>query len=44
MATKEISDFLSVSPKTIENQRNAIRKKLGILRKSVNLPSFLKTI
>jgi PAS domain S-box-containing protein len=41
---KNIADFLSISPKTVENQRNGIRKKLGILRKNVNLPSFLKTI
>lgn len=44
MSTKEIADFLSSSPKTVENQRNTIRRKLGILRKTVHLPAFLQTL
>lgn len=44
MTTKDIADFLNTSLKTVDNQRNTIRRKLGILKKNINLPSFLRTI
>jgi PAS domain S-box-containing protein len=44
MTTKDIADFLSTSLKTVDNQRNTIRRKLGILKKNISLPSFLRTI
>jgi PAS domain S-box-containing protein len=39
--TKQISELLSLSEKTIEDHRKGIRKKLGILNKKVNLKSHL---
>lgn len=44
MTTKDIADFLNTSLKTVDNQRNTIRRKLGILKKNISLPSFLRTI
>lgn len=44
MTTKDIAEFLNTSLKTVDNQRNTIRRKLGILKKDVSLPSFLRTI
>lgn len=44
MTTKDIAGYLNTSFKTVDNQRNAIRRKLGILKKNINLPSFLRTI
>ncbi len=42
LGTKEIAQLLKSSEATVENQRNSIRKKLGISRKSVNLSVFLR--
>jgi DNA-binding CsgD family transcriptional regulator len=42
--SKEIAALLGVSFKTIKNQRNAIRKKLGIAGKKVNLRTYLMAL
>lgn len=42
LGTKEIAQLLKSSEATVENQRNSIRKKLGISRKTVNLSTFLR--
>ncbi|MFC2027719.1 LuxR C-terminal-related transcriptional regulator [Chloroflexota bacterium] len=39
--TKEISDVLNLSPKTIDTHREHIRKKLGIKNREINLQSYL---
>jgi len=39
--TKEIAEFMALSPRTIETHRKNIRKKLGIERKKGNLRSHL---
>ncbi|MCD6459368.1 hypothetical protein J7L67_01715 [bacterium] len=44
LATKEISDILNISPTTVDRHRNNIRKKLGIVKKNVNLTSYLQNI
>jgi len=44
LSTKDIASTLNVSIATIENQRNSIRKKLGISKESVNLVSFLQSL
>lgn len=41
LTSKEISELLKVSYKTIDKHRRNIRKKLGISKKKVNLTSFL---
>ena len=43
-STKEIAALVNLSPKTIQNQRNAIRKKLDLANKKVNLQSFLLSL
>jgi len=44
LGTKEIAGLLKSSAATIENQRNSIRKKLGISRRAVNLTSLLQSL
>jgi PAS domain S-box-containing protein len=44
LSNKEIAGFFHVSLSTVENQRNAIRKKLGISRKEVNLATYLQSL
>ena len=41
-STKEISEYLSMSPSTISSYRNNIRKKLGLVKTKTNLYTFLK--
>jgi len=42
--SKQISEAMHVSPRTIETHRNNIRKKLDISRKEVNLATYLKSL
>jgi len=44
LASKDIAQFFHVSLSTIENQRNAIRKKLAISKQEVNLASYLQSL
>ena len=44
LTTKEISELLCSSKRTIDNHRNNIRKKLGISRKNVDLADYLKSL
>lgn len=44
LASKDIAQFFHVSISTIENQRNAIRKKLAISKQEVNLASYLQSL
>jgi DNA-binding response OmpR family regulator/DNA-binding CsgD family transcriptional regulator len=41
---KEMSRFLDISYKTVETHRRNIRRKLGIVNKSVNLTTFLNSM
>jgi len=43
LGTKEIAEELHVTPSTLENQRNSIRKKLGISNHKINLTSYLQS-
>lgn len=42
LTSKEISQLLTVAPRTIEIHRNNIRKKLGISKEKINLTSYLQ--
>ena len=43
LTSKEIANLLNISLSTVERHRNNIRNKFGIVKKSFNLTSFLKT-
>lgn len=43
VASKEISQMLNISFKTVETHRNKIRKKFGIRNKDINLTTYLQT-
>ncbi len=43
LASKEIASLLNISLRTAEKHRINIRRKLGIIKKDINLASFLKT-
>ena len=42
--SKEIAEFMFVSPSTVSFHRNNLRKKLGILQKKTNLRSYLSSL
>lgn len=44
LSSKEICAMLNISFKTIETHRNKIRKKLGIIRKDINLTTYLQSL
>jgi len=41
LSSKGIARHFGISPSTVENQRNTIRKKLGIAGKAINLEQYL---
>jgi DNA-binding CsgD family transcriptional regulator len=42
--SKEISDFLSISPSGVEYHRNNIREKLGIKKQNINMRNHLASL
>jgi PAS domain S-box-containing protein len=44
LSTKEMASLMNSSSRTVENQRNRIRKKLEISQKDVNLTVYLQTL
>ncbi len=42
--TKEISELLNLSSRTIDSHRNRIRKKLGLSNRKINLKSYLLSL
>jgi DNA-binding NarL/FixJ family response regulator len=44
LTSKEISKLLNISRQTTERHRNNIRKKLGIVKKDVNLVTYLQML
>jgi DNA-binding CsgD family transcriptional regulator len=44
LSTKEISQVLNLSVRTVENHRNHIRSKLGIANRGINLSTYLQSI
>lgn len=44
MTSKEMSEFLHISLRTVETHRTRIRKKLGIGGKDINLATYLQTL
>ncbi len=44
LTSKEITTILNISHGTTERHRANIRRKLGIIKKDINLSSFLKTL
>lgn len=43
-SSKEISEFLNVSPQTTERHRNNIRRKMGLVNKEINLRTYLHAL
>lgn len=44
LTSKEISKILNIALQTVERHRNNIRKKLDIVKKDINLASYLQTL
>ena len=44
LTTREISELLCTSVRTVDNHRNHIRKKLGISKQGVDLGLYLKSM
>ena len=44
LSSKEVASLLNISLRTVETHRIKIRNKLGIVKKDLNLDSYLKTL